>query len=152
MIVYLDASALVKRYVTEPGSAAVNAILTRAAALGTSVITRAEVAAALGKAARMRVVSEADAAAALEAFTGDWVDLTRLRLNEATVARAASLAWDHGLHGYDAVHLATALLWRELLDASVMLATFDRQLSDAASRLGFAAWSETIRTSEAEQE
>ena len=144
MIVYVDASALVKRYVTEPGSAAVNAVLAGAAALGTSVITRAEVAAALGKAARMRVVSEADAAAALGAFAGDWADLTRLRLTESTAVRAASLAWDHGLRGYDAVHLATALLWRELMDAPVMLATFDRQLWDAASGLGFAAWPETI--------
>ena len=144
MIVYLDASALVKRYVTEPGSAAVNTLLAESAALGTSLITRAEVAAALGKAARTKVVSEADAAAALRAFAGDWVDLARLRLNEATVTRAASLAWDHGLRGYDAVHLATALLWRELMDAPVTLATFDRQLWDAASRLGFAAWPETI--------
>ena len=67
MIVYLDASVLVKRHVTEPGSAAVNAFRADAAALGTSVITRAEVAAALGTAARMRAVPETDAAAVLEA-------------------------------------------------------------------------------------
>jgi uncharacterized protein len=144
MIVYLDASALVKRYVTESGSATVNAFLADAAALGTSVITRAEVGAALGKAARMRVVFETDAAAALEAFAEDWVDLTRLRLNETTVARAASLAWDHGLRGYDAVHLATALLWRELLDTSVTLATFDRRLWNAAAGSGFVTWPDTI--------
>ena len=65
-------------------------------------------------------------------------------INETTVARAASLAWDHGLRGYDAVHLATALLWRELLDTSVTLATFDRQLWNAASESGFVMWPDVI--------
>ena len=32
---------------------------------------------------------------------------------EPLAARAGTLAWEHGLRGYDAVHLATALFWRE---------------------------------------
>jgi len=55
MIVYLDASALVKRYVSETGSPEVNALLATVAVAGTSVIIRAEVAAALAKSVRVGV-------------------------------------------------------------------------------------------------
>ncbi len=50
MILYLDASALVKRYVAEAGSAEVDALIGDANVIGTSVISRAEVSAALAKA------------------------------------------------------------------------------------------------------
>ena len=45
MILYLDSSALVKRYVDEPGSAVVGEAISRAAIIGTGLISRAEVAA-----------------------------------------------------------------------------------------------------------
>ncbi len=38
MILYLDASALVKRYVEEPGSAEISSAIERAIAVGTVVI------------------------------------------------------------------------------------------------------------------
>ena len=47
MILYLDASALVKRYVAEPGSTEVNDAIATAEVIGTAIISRAEVAAAL---------------------------------------------------------------------------------------------------------
>lgn len=46
MIVYLDASALVKRYVTERGSGQVHSLIESADAMGTGMVTRAEVVAA----------------------------------------------------------------------------------------------------------
>ena len=50
MILYLDASALVKRYVDEPGSPDVREAIARAEVAGTALISRAEVAAALARA------------------------------------------------------------------------------------------------------
>ena len=47
MIVYLDASALVKRYVEEAGSDEVASLIDGATVVGTSIVSRAEVAAAL---------------------------------------------------------------------------------------------------------
>ena len=44
MIAYLDASALVKRYVAERGSAEVGRLIDRAEAAGTAILSRAEVA------------------------------------------------------------------------------------------------------------
>jgi len=57
VIVYLDASALVKRYVEEAGSDEVASLIDAAAVVGTSIVSRAEVAAALAKASRMQVVA-----------------------------------------------------------------------------------------------
>jgi predicted nucleic acid-binding protein len=143
MIVYLDASALVKRYVAEAGSPEVAALLLRAEAVGTALISRAEVAAALAKARRLKLLPPAEAAAALQVLSADWEDLVRIQLTEALVARAASLAWEYGLRGYDAVHLASAVLWQEILGESVTVATFDRQLWEAARRAGLIAWPES---------
>lgn len=140
MIVYLDASALVKRYVAEAGSAEVGDLIGKAKAVGTAVVSRAEVSAALAKAVRMKLVARDAAAAALKAFTADWNHIIRLQLTEALAARAATLAWEHELRGYDAVHLATALLWHETLGEPVVVATFDRQLWRSARAAGLAAW------------
>jgi predicted nucleic acid-binding protein len=70
---------------------------------------------------RVKAVSKDAGTSALQAFTADWNNLIRLQLTEVLVARAAALAWEHGLRGYDAVHLATALFWHETLDAAVTL-------------------------------
>ncbi len=140
MIAYLDASALVKRYVAEAGSTEVNGLISEAEALGTAVISRAEVSAALAKAVRVKSVSKDAGTSALQAFTADWHNLIRLQLTEVLVARAAGLAWEHGLRGYDAVHLAAALFWHETLDEAVTLATYDRELWIGAKRSGLSVW------------
>lgn len=140
MIVYLDASALVKRYVAEAGTAEVGSLIAGASAVGTAVVSRAEVAAALARAARMKLVTKDAAAAALETFTADWENLIRIHLTEALAARAAALAWQHGLRGYDAVHLATALFWHETLGEPVTVATYDRELWTGARASGLSAW------------
>lgn len=57
MICYLDASALVKRYVAEPGSEEVEETISGAEAVGTVMITRVEVASAFGKAVRCGALS-----------------------------------------------------------------------------------------------
>ena len=140
MIAYLDASALVKRYVAEAGSTDVQALIGSARAVGTAVLSRAEVGAALARAARVGLVTREAALKALEAFNADWEHLIRLQFGEPLAARAAALAWEHGLRGYDAVHLATALAWREALGEAVTVATYDRELWRGAQASGLAPW------------
>jgi predicted nucleic acid-binding protein len=140
VILYLDATALAKRYVAEPSSTEAEALIGRAQAVGTGVLSRAEVAAALAKAARAGLVTRESAAKALQAFNADWEHMIRLQVSEPLVARAASLAWEHGLRGYDAVHLATALAWREMLGGPVSVATYDRELWRSAQASGLSAW------------
>lgn len=136
MILYLDSSALVKRYVVEIGSQEVVEAIAQADITGTVVITRAEVAAALAKAVRMAALTQDEAQTCLERFRRDWPQLVRTRVTEATVARADQLAWQFQLRSYDAVHLAAAVLWQDALGELVTLATFDLKLRQAAAQSG----------------
>ncbi|MEW5957212.1 MAG: type II toxin-antitoxin system VapC family toxin [Chloroflexota bacterium] len=140
MILYLDASALVKRYVAESGSTETGEAMARAEVIGTVIISRAEVAAALAKAVRVGALPLEEAAASLKAFRNEWLDLVRVEVTEMVITRADSLAWEHNLRGYDAVHLAAALVWQEAMGAPVTIATFDRHLWAAAERVGLAAY------------
>jgi predicted nucleic acid-binding protein len=138
MIVYLDASALVKRYLIEPGTDDVARLIAAADGVGTSLISRAETSAALAKAVRVGALTRAGGAAALQVFRREWPLLIRVQATEMVLTRADALAWEQNLRGYDAVHLASALLWQEGLGEAVTLATFDRQLWDAARAQGMA--------------
>jgi predicted nucleic acid-binding protein len=140
MILYLDASALVKEFVEERGADEVLAVVARATMIGTALISRAEVAAALGKAVRMGVVNREDGFANLQAFRDEWFDLVRLDITEELVTRADEYAWHFGLRGYDAVHLATAAIWQDTLGQPVTLVTFDKPLWEAAKRAGLTAY------------
>ena len=144
MILYLDASALVKRYVREAGSDDVGQLLPQAEIIGTSLITRAEVAAALARAARMGLVERDEAEAALLVFRAEWPRLARVQLTEPLIGRADAVAWDYGLRGYNAVHLASAIYWQESLHQAVMLATYDRELWHAGEAAGLLVWPPTF--------
>jgi predicted nucleic acid-binding protein len=142
MILYLDASALVKRYVAEVGSVEVDRLIAQAGVAGTAAISRAEVAAALAKAVRVGTLARDEAEAALQVFRTQWVDLVRLQLTGVILAQADALAWDYGLRGYDAVHLAVVRFWQSSLGEAVTLATYDRQLWQAGGAAGLAVWPE----------
>jgi predicted nucleic acid-binding protein len=140
VIVYVDASALVKLYVAEAGSKEVEAFIGSAQVIGTGIISRAEVAAALGKSSRLELITREGAAKAHKVFSADWESLIRLPVTEALVARAGALAFEQVLRGYDALHLATALAWRETLGEEITLATFDRELWRGAQATGLTPW------------
>ena len=104
------------------------------------VVSRVEVAAALARASRIGALKREAAAKALRLFNDHWETLIRLELSEPLAARAARLAWEHGLRGYDAVQLAAALLWRESLGETIVMATYDRELWRAARASGLLPW------------
>ena len=136
MICYLDASALVKRYIAEPGSDIVDRAMAESEGTGTATISRAEVAAAFAKAVRVGALEKEEGSLCFSHFRDEWPDFLRLQITEATTERAASMAWDFGLRGYDAVHLAAAAIWQEALATSITFASFDLNLWRAAMRVG----------------
>ena len=138
MNLYLDTSALIKRYVNEAGSTDVRVWIRSADDKATTLITRAEMSAGINRLLRMKSLSLKDYNEALEEFHADWEDYHRLPVTEPLVARADTLACQHNLRGYDAIHLAAALTWQELLDLPVTLVTYDRELAGAARASGMA--------------
>ena len=144
MIAYLDASALVKRYIAERGSRETNALTANAEMTATSIVSRAEVAAAFAKAVRIRLITQELARKAQRSFAGEWHDFVRVPVTEALVERAEALAWDHALRGYDAIQLASALAWQQSVGAEIVVATFDTELWKAARQAGLRVWPDDV--------
>jgi uncharacterized protein len=144
MILYLDTSALVKRYVREAGTDEVIALLENAESVGSISLTKVEMAAAFAKTVRQSWVEMKIAMQAWQDFLDHWFSFTRLNISSGTIDRASSLAWEYGLRGYDAMHLACALLWKETLETKITLATFDRDLWQAGKKTGLEVWPEAL--------
>jgi uncharacterized protein len=111
---YVDASAMVKRYVTEVGTSWVQALAepTAGNTLVSAAITRVEVGAAIASRHRasggLTLVERDGAIAVLELHCATEYILTPI---DATVLdQALALTQQHRLRGYDAVQLAAALL------------------------------------------
>jgi predicted nucleic acid-binding protein len=136
MNLYLDASALVKCFVTESGSADVGAAVDTAELVGTVSVTRVEVESAFAKSVRVGLLTEADARQSRSAFIGVWPDLICIHVSDFVVTGAAELVWLYGLRAYDAVQLATALFWQRSIGEAVVFATYDQKLWQAAQSAG----------------
>jgi len=144
VIAYLDASALVKRYVVERGSRETVELIARAEVVASSLVSRAEVAAALAKAVGIGLLGVEKARKAQQSFIAEWPDVARIPVTESLISRAGMMAWEYALRGYDAVQLASALTWQESVGASIILATFDRQLWQASQKAGVRVWPEKL--------
>jgi predicted nucleic acid-binding protein len=138
-IYYLDASALVKRYVNELGSSWVRAITDVAGSpvLLTSRMTLAEVISAFARRLREGVLAADEFATARDAFRSDClVEYQIMPPTVAVVDLACALLERHPLRAYDAIHLATALTAHQFLvseghPALVFLSSDDRLIRAA---------------------
>jgi len=144
VILYLDASSLVKLYIEELGSEEVAQATRDAALVGTVMVSRVEVAAALSKAVRVHALTQDQAWASLQVFREDWPDVVRLHVTDLLVSHADTLAWEHQLRGFDALQLAAAILWQEMLGERVTFSTFDLRLWAAARGVGLLAHPENL--------
>ncbi len=108
---FLDSNALVKYYVQEPGSAAVEKLLLSTAAdrVYVAMVTGAEVVAALKRAERTASLTTDQAEAAIQQFVEMWESqFVVVAVDETVLGLAMQLARRHGLRGYDAIQLACA--------------------------------------------
>lgn len=127
---YVDSSALLKRYVEEPDSAAADALLRADPALLTARHTIVEVRRNLA-----RLLSGRDLTAARRAFANDLRSISIIELDEATSESAAMIAETTGVRTLDAFHLAAA---QRVLAPGVGFLTFDLRQAHAARALGLA--------------
>ena len=134
MILYVDASCLIKRYILEEASADVGAWIGHADFVATASISLAEVAAELARRPAWIKPSRAARGRALERFTLDWDDYIVIETDEQ---RAAALAWRRHLQAAEAVHLAAALMLADTAaPVAVVFASFDPEVSRAAREEG----------------
>ncbi|HUE88678.1 MAG TPA: type II toxin-antitoxin system VapC family toxin [Vicinamibacterales bacterium] len=130
---YFDASALVKRYVREKGSAKVRRLLSSDAP-ATSRLSELEVASALQRLTREGAVSRTDRDRALAALDTDLPSIVVVELTGELCARARVLLQQHPLRAGDAIQLASCLYLQEQLGEQIPMVAFDDRLV-AATRL-----------------
>lgn len=131
MITYVDTSTLIKLIIDETGSEQAEVIWQSADSLAAVGLIVVEARAALAGAARNDRLSSRQLSrskAALASFIGD---LHLIEVTAELVETAAQLAEIEALRGYDAVHLAAAVL----VDTTVFTSA-DAALCDAAQRQG----------------
>ena len=141
MILYLDTSALVKLHVAETDSAMIKKLVDAAEMTSTSRIAYVEARAAFARKRRERAVTLRDYRSVVEDFDNDWESFFIVDVSDALTKRAGQLAENIALRGYDAVHLASAVIVGEQGNQSVRFACFDEKLSRAARRQGLAVLS-----------
>ncbi len=129
MTLYADSSALLKRYVDEPDSAAAVMLLRSDPLLVTARHTVVEVRRNLA-----RQLDERPLATARRAFASDLEKASILELDVDTCEMAATIAELTGVRSLDALHLAAA---QRLGAAVTSFVTYDLRQAQAARTLGF---------------
>lgn len=127
-MLYLDAGALVKRYVAEEGSEAL--IATMAAAEGWAICR-------VGYVETARAVGLAAGKPAVRRLNADWPSFEVVEVDASLAEHAAELAAPNELRSLDALHLAAALL---IASEGMTLATWDVRLHRAAQSQGLAVF------------
>jgi len=131
---YFDTSAVVKRYVREPGSSRARALLRRHRFLS-SVTTPIEILSALCHRRAAGELRERDFAAILSRLQQDRAYWEMVEVSPAVLSRAEELVQRTALRTLDALHVASALVFREASGLSVPLITGDILQRDAAREL-----------------
>jgi predicted nucleic acid-binding protein len=126
---YVDSSALLKRYIDESDSDAAAALLDSDPTLLTARHTVVEVRRNLA-----RLLSEREAGEARAAFAADLASLSLIELDADTCEMAAAIAEMTGVRTLDALHLAAA---QRAGGSAVPFLTFDLRQAQAARTLGF---------------
>jgi predicted nucleic acid-binding protein len=109
--VFLDSSALAKRYIEEKGSDRVQAILSSASVLAVSVICVPEIVSALCRRRREHKLSTEEYRNAKASVLSDLDDATVIGITEEVVAQAVALLERFPLRSADALHVACAAEW-----------------------------------------
>lgn len=133
MIAYLDASVLLRLVLGEPGQLTEWTSIDRGIA---SALAEVECLRTLDRLSRRGALTPEELAGRRAAVyrlveACDVVDIS------APVLRRAAEPFPTPLGTLDAIHLATALAWRDAMDAPLAFATHDRELATAASAMGF---------------
>jgi len=136
MILYLDTSALVKKYFKETGSIEVVSTWKKADVIATSMVTYAEAMAAVFRKKRESDLSPPSFKKILNSFRKDWESFVLVELTDALNATIDNLLPSYVLRGFDAIHLASALMIHQSIAEVLVFACYDQRLLQSAQSEG----------------
>ena len=144
MILYMDTSALLKKYFKEPGSAEVISKWKEADGIVISSIAYAETVASIHRKKREVNRRTERFRTVLNSFQKDWKSFIRVEVNDNLIEIIDKIVAEHPLRGFDAIHLASALIAYERLSEDFLFACFDRKLIHAAHMEGLETFPKSI--------
>lgn len=133
MIAYFDTSAIVPLVIHEASTAVCNRIWTESTRVVSVRLLYPEARAALARAERVGRLTRGQLAAAVTELDSIIAEIDLIEVTADLAHFAGDLAQEHGLRGYDAVHLAAT---RSAADDELVLVTGDWDLAGAARSLG----------------
>lgn len=139
MITYVDTSAMIKLLIREAGSDKATRIWLGADEVSSAKIVAVEAHAALGAAQRGHRLTPAEYRWAVAELDLLLAQTTLVEITDEVIAQAISLAIHEALRGYDAVHLAAALVV-----GADTLTSADADLCAAAHRNGLHVANPTV--------
>lgn len=131
MIVYLDTSALIKLYVKEEGTALVLKMLKSADLVATSKVAYVEARAAIARLRREGLLKEQAYQLVKESFQQDWNNYLLVELSNTVINMGGEMTESYKLRGFDAIHLASALMLKKQLEQDITGGCWDARLWDA---------------------
>lgn len=142
-VFYVDASVIVKRYLSEPGTEVVSLLFASPLAddrFYTSILSVLEVTSAVYRIIGPRRSGEALIREALARFRSDVREQLRLwPLSDDVVAAALPVVEQHRLRSTDAIHLASAMAVAALIPSlPIVMVSSDRELVSASTSTGLA--------------
>lgn len=126
---FVDTSALLRRYVHAPGRDLVMATMESASTWSVSALARTEVLLGL----RQMAVHPGQQDELWQMAREEWDTFWVVPVDDRCLARAVEIGANYGLRTIDAIHLAAA----QRLPPPVRFLTFDRRQIPAAAALGF---------------
>jgi predicted nucleic acid-binding protein len=136
VILFLDTSALVKAYVTEPYSSDVLTSIREANNVVCHIIAYVEARAGFARKLRDGSIANDLFEAVKNEFELDWMRYSKVETTQPLLNRAADLAEAFSMRAYDSIHLAAADLLFKEAGEPVVFGCFDGRLNKAASVLG----------------
>ena len=136
MILYLDTSALVKRYFREPYSDDIVAAWKSATQIVTSFVAYAETMASVYRKCRESGIDVRSIRKIAASFQRDWESFVRVEVTEELQTTIDRVVEKYPLRGFDAIHLASALAIHERVSNDFRFACFDNRLTHAAMSEG----------------
>ena len=126
MILCLDTCALLKKYFKEVSSKDVISKWKEAIGIVTSAVAYAEVMASIHRKRREVSTSDTILKKAIKSFQEDWNTFIRVAVTNDLNGMIDKVLAAHPLRGFDAIHLASALIVRENVQEDFLFAKFHR--------------------------
>lgn len=136
MILYLDTSAFLKKYFREAGSDEIIARWKDATGIVTSSVAYAEALASIHQKKRDLNCNDDIFENIIHLFRRDWSSLIRVEVTDELNDWIDKMVSHYPLRGFDAIHLASALIVHDRLPEKFLFACYDNKLLQAAQSAG----------------